>query len=120
WTSYPSRPGWGGNLSLPCASGFELVFGCKGILQAPGAPARRSTTAASSRTAAATEVVGGSDEQRALLRPIVDALQPSAIERIELRSSNDAATLVMHAPDSSVRTLRQESLMAGAFRDRAK
>jgi hypothetical protein len=78
------------------------------------------TAPANSPPAAATAVSGGTPSEQALLRAVVAAVQPTAISNVEIVGSNTGVALHVTALDSSALTLWQESLVAAAFRDRAK
>ncbi len=65
-----------------------------------------------------TVIQGGTHAHRSALSSIVAKVRPSGIEQNDLLSSKATITLRMHAPHASTRTLWQEWLIAGAFRDR--
>lgn len=76
--------------------------------------------AEASNSTGTTEVVGGTASEQTLLRTILDGMQPSVIEKVEITSSgNDVALHFTASPDRWNRAIWQESLIAGAFRDRA-
>jgi hypothetical protein len=84
-----------------------------------------ATTAAIGGAAAAkatglTAVSGGTTSERALLRQVVAGLQPTVVEKIEITGGgNDVALHFTAPPDTWNLAIWQETLVAGAFRDRA-
>jgi hypothetical protein len=75
---------------------------------------------ATSPTAATTEIVGGTDSEQALMRAIVDGMQPTAIEKIELVSNGSDVALHFTFTGPSPQAFWEDSLVADAFRDRAR
>ena len=84
-----------------------------------------ATTAAIGGAAAAkatglTAVSGGTASERALLRQVVAGMQPTVVEKIEITGGrNDVALHFTVPPDRWNLAIWQETLVAGAFRDRA-
>lgn len=77
-----------------------------------GGPAAKAT--------APTEISGGTAHDQALLRDIVTGMQPTVIGKIEITGSgNDVALHFSAPPDRWNLAYWQETLVAGAFRDRA-
>jgi hypothetical protein len=121
WSAYPSVANWGGGaLSLTCSRIVQVVFGCKGILTVPATSQAQPVAASSSGESVTTVIEGGSVRQQRLLQSIIDGMQPNAIMTLALVSSRAGVTLRMRGMDESAKTLWQESLVAAAFRDRAK
>ncbi len=119
WGAY--APNWGGGVNLACATITQTLFGCGGIAtlsNAAGAQPTAPTTHAGRK--APIDIVGGTTEQQSLLRSIADNMRTTAVTRIEIRGSGSNVLLRMQAPDTSMRTLWEETLIAGAFRDQAK
>ena len=116
WGAYTRD--WGG-FDPNCASIAQHPFGCDGMIALSSAPAPRTSTPQSGRQDS-TEIAGGTAEQQSLLRAIVGNMRPTAITTIAIRPSNSDVVLRMDAPDTSMRTLWEETLIAGAFRDRSK
>jgi hypothetical protein len=119
WGAYTGTGNWAGGSSATCTAAAQVLFGCGGILAWPNTQGLEAVGApASKEPSQPTETTGGTPEEQRLLRSIVASMEPNAVTRIELVSSSRAVTLRMEA-DSSMRTLWQEALIAGAFRDRS-
>lgn len=71
-------------------------------------------------TAATTEIVGGTASQRALMREIVAAMQPTVIDKIEIVSSGNDVALHFTFTGPSAQAFWEDWLVAAAFRDRAQ
>ena len=119
WSAAPADVNWGGdsmNESGLCTA-LSVLF-CEGTLTLPAAQAAAPT--AVTPTSSMTSIVGGTAEEQTLLHTIVDRMQPTSTKRIEIVAGGKDVALRMTAPDTSARTLWEQSLVASAFRDRAK
>jgi hypothetical protein len=65
-------------------------------------------------------IEGGTAAQRRLLRSILRGMQTTTIERVVVSTTGRDVSLRMTASDRSMRSLWEESLVAGAFRDLAQ
>jgi hypothetical protein len=124
WRAYTRDTTWsfGGatrNADSHCVGLPLIVFGCSGTLTFASAPAQSPATTAAAGTSS-TVVEGGTVAQRNLLGSILDRMQPNAIEKIVISATGVDISLRMTARDSSMRSLWEESLIAGAFRDLAR
>jgi hypothetical protein len=108
-----------GNADSHCVGLPLIVFGCSGTLSLPSAPAQSPATTAAARTSS-TVVEGGTTGQRNLLSSILSRTQPNTIEKIVISTTGIDVSLRMTASDRSMRSLWEESLIAGAFRDLAQ
>jgi hypothetical protein len=93
-----------------------LPFGCEGAVTVPEGPDLDGPP----RVSGTTEIIGGTDKQQSRLRSIVEAMRPTAIREIEVSPHESGVLLRMRALDNSGRTVWQELLVAGAFRDRSE
>lgn len=127
WSAATGGVNWGGGVTslgstVEC-NAMQVLLGCKGSITMPGArvapPAAITPAGSSAPASATTEIVGGTAGEQTLLRTIIAAMQPTVIEKIEIVGNSNDIALHMTAPDTSMRTLWEESLVAAAFRDRA-
>lgn len=101
--------------AVPCELPV-LPFGCEGAVTVPEGPDLDGPP----RVSGTTEIIGGTDKQQSRLRSIIEAMRPTAIREIEVSDHEDGVLLRMRALDNSGRTVWQELLVAGAFRDRSE
>jgi hypothetical protein len=107
-----------GNADSRCVGLAVIVFGCSGVLSLPNAPAQSPATTAPAQTSSSVVVEGGTVAQQTLLRSVLSSMQTTTIKRIVISATGGEISLRMTAADHSMRSLWEESLVAGAFRDR--
>jgi hypothetical protein len=102
-----------------CTSTVQVLFGCSDTLArpSPASPQPTTTAPAAPATAAATAIDGGTPARQALLRSIIDEMQPTTIDEIHIVGTGKKIALRM-AATHSLRTIWEESLVAAALRDR--
>jgi hypothetical protein len=115
----PSWDAYTGGSSTACTDAAQVLFGCSGILMWANTHELEAVAPPPNESSHQTEMSGGTPGELRLLRSIVGSMKPTAITRIELVPSRGAVTLRVKA-DSSMRTLWQEGVIAGAFRDRSR
>lgn len=125
WGAYTGGASWSfgaatGNADSHCLGITLTVFGCSGVLSLPSAPAQAPATTRPARTSSAVVIEGGTAAQRRLLRSILSGMQTTTIETIVIPATGSDVSLRMTASDRSMRSLWEESLVAGAFRDLAQ
>jgi hypothetical protein len=125
WGAYTRGTTWSfgdttGNADSHCVGLALTVFGCSGILSLPSAPAQAPSATAPVRTSSTVVVEGGTAAQQRLLRSVLSGMPTTTIERIVISATGSHVSLRMTADDLSMRSLWEEALVAGAFRDLAQ